>query len=407
MARPLGSRDGPDYYFILEVLPSATVSEIKESYRRLALKHHPDKDHDKGATRRFQDLVKAWECLSDAGKRGEYDRVRSWGGDGRWGAGTGMWGEAGDRFDAQAKASEEKSRKRDDLERDAEDWSWASDGGPEEVHFENEEARRARAVVWKAMAREQYRLRLQAWIEFREDKIGPVKEYAELVRSMESELRYHTHESKRDIGRSFASALEQLDILGCESEESAVISELMHAREDYMLGLTAGIEDAKAQLHELSNPLLQDTRRHEEEEHRVRLTCIREAMELLGPRGFKPPLFSVLDRRGLAFNHWNALRRVKAAVKHDSIMNSAEGLWHATGDWERIPGEHICGRCDEKAFHFIAECAPAQCPGCGTVVCNECYRDLRLLQEYEAWILKSDSAALGSLFCLDVDLSDE
>ncbi|KAH7308337.1 DnaJ domain-containing protein, partial [Rhexocercosporidium sp. MPI-PUGE-AT-0058] len=72
MARPLAS---PDYYAILEVSPTAPISVIKESYRRLALRFHPDKNRDDlaGATQKFQELSRAWEILGDVRSRTEYD----------------------------------------------------------------------------------------------------------------------------------------------------------------------------------------------------------------------------------------------------------------------------------------------------------------------------------------------
>ncbi|KAH9958552.1 DnaJ domain-containing protein [Russula dissimulans] len=68
-----------DYYAILEVDESASVDEIRRSFRRLALIHHPDKNHDdpEGATRRFATLQQAYEVLSDEQERAWYDSHRS------------------------------------------------------------------------------------------------------------------------------------------------------------------------------------------------------------------------------------------------------------------------------------------------------------------------------------------
>ncbi|KAG6909987.1 hypothetical protein DXG01_013987 [Tephrocybe rancida] len=54
---------GPDYYELLEVDENATADEIKRSFRRLALIHHPDKNKDdvEGATKRFATLQQAYE----------------------------------------------------------------------------------------------------------------------------------------------------------------------------------------------------------------------------------------------------------------------------------------------------------------------------------------------------------
>ncbi|KAF9000755.1 hypothetical protein BDQ17DRAFT_1359486 [Cyathus striatus] len=64
-----------DYYQLLEVDENATADEIKKSFRRLALIHHPDKNHEdvEGATNRFAALQQAYEVLSDEQERAWYD----------------------------------------------------------------------------------------------------------------------------------------------------------------------------------------------------------------------------------------------------------------------------------------------------------------------------------------------
>jgi molecular chaperone DnaJ len=64
-----------DYYEILEVSRTATDQEIKSSYRRLALKFHPDRNPgDKAAEEQFKLAAEAYAILSDGDKRARYDR---------------------------------------------------------------------------------------------------------------------------------------------------------------------------------------------------------------------------------------------------------------------------------------------------------------------------------------------
>jgi len=64
-----------DYYEILEVTRTANDQEIKSSYRRLALKFHPDRNQgDKKAEEKFKEAAEAYAILSDSDKRARYDR---------------------------------------------------------------------------------------------------------------------------------------------------------------------------------------------------------------------------------------------------------------------------------------------------------------------------------------------
>lgn len=62
-----------NYYSILGVTPDSTCAEIKSAYRRLARKFHPDVNPN-GASR-FKDITEAYEILSDAKKRFQYDTI--------------------------------------------------------------------------------------------------------------------------------------------------------------------------------------------------------------------------------------------------------------------------------------------------------------------------------------------
>ncbi len=63
-----------DYYTVLGVNRDASEDEIKKAYRKLAMKHHPDRNPDKGAEESFKEAKEAYEILSDAKKRAAYDQ---------------------------------------------------------------------------------------------------------------------------------------------------------------------------------------------------------------------------------------------------------------------------------------------------------------------------------------------
>jgi molecular chaperone DnaJ len=64
-----------DYYEILELTKTASSDEIKKAYRRVAMKFHPDRNPgDKVSEEKFKEAAEAYEVLSDADKRAQYDR---------------------------------------------------------------------------------------------------------------------------------------------------------------------------------------------------------------------------------------------------------------------------------------------------------------------------------------------
>lgn len=60
-----------DYYAVLGLAKGASEDEIKQAYRKLAMKHHPDREG--GDEAKFKDIKEAYEVLSDSAKRKSYD----------------------------------------------------------------------------------------------------------------------------------------------------------------------------------------------------------------------------------------------------------------------------------------------------------------------------------------------
>ena len=60
-----------DYYKVLDINNNATPSEIKKAYKKAALKYHPDRnpDNQEEAERKFKEISKAYQVLSDPKKR--------------------------------------------------------------------------------------------------------------------------------------------------------------------------------------------------------------------------------------------------------------------------------------------------------------------------------------------------
>ncbi|MDX9884969.1 molecular chaperone DnaJ [Thauera sp.] len=90
-----------DYYEVLGVNRDASDDEIKKAYRKLAMKHHPDRNPDsKDAEEKFKEAKEAYEMLSDPQKKAAYDRYGHAGVDPSMGAGPGAQGFEGGFADA-------------------------------------------------------------------------------------------------------------------------------------------------------------------------------------------------------------------------------------------------------------------------------------------------------------------
>jgi molecular chaperone DnaJ len=88
-----------DYYEILNVDRNASEPEIRQAYRRLAMKYHPDRNPgDQAAEEQFKEVKEAYEALSDARKRAAYDQFGHAGVEGAAGGGFGGPADLGDIF---------------------------------------------------------------------------------------------------------------------------------------------------------------------------------------------------------------------------------------------------------------------------------------------------------------------
>ena len=82
-----------DYYQSLGVSRDASPAEIKKAYKKLAMKHHPDRNQgDKASEAKFKELSEAYEVLSDTNKRQTYDQFGHEGMDSRFGGPGGFSG---------------------------------------------------------------------------------------------------------------------------------------------------------------------------------------------------------------------------------------------------------------------------------------------------------------------------
>lgn len=377
--------------------------------------------------------MRAWECLKDVGRRKEYDKnywvVRIGLGIGSntgsaAGAGSGgkrKWEWAWEDEDESGKesaadAAERARRRREEVDREAsEEFRREGSSTPKENITAKERAakidaeRRCRSRAWKVMARQDYLNRLAGWNGKRTGNMMLLFQYQQDIRKHEIDLEKQMRETDEQITTRFYEAASKARRAGAEvKDEHLILKKLLDGRRAYAAKLVQAIEAARANMNKTTNKMREDWKQYEMDEAEARQARIREALGILGPRDLKSPLFSMIDRRGQAINIWKALSRVKAATEFPSpIAHGSEGPWHLEGTWKRVVGEQPCGRCQQTSFQLIAECASAECPGCGMIACNACCRDLLLLREYSEWLSSPGIDLEDSLFSLEFDLRDK
>ena len=64
-----------DYYQLLNIEKTADLNTIKKAFRREIALYHPDKNDSPGAKERFEQLIEAFDILSDDSKRKDYDQL--------------------------------------------------------------------------------------------------------------------------------------------------------------------------------------------------------------------------------------------------------------------------------------------------------------------------------------------
>jgi len=346
-----------NYYALLNVSPLASFEEIKEGYRKQALRFHPDKNRNVNSTGIFQRVGQAWEVLRDEGRRKEYDELFS-------------------------------RLRRDEIDREVQR-QWEASRRKRSSEEEIERVRRAKE--WRGVVRNGYLERLGAWKEFRERQLVAIRHYDVLVRRYEKQFEDQIKESEETMVGRFTAAISVSESKGQQfGNHEEVVSRLMEARRVYLLNLKLAGQASRGRLQYLVAELVDGRKAYEDEEFRMRQSQARQALEILKARDSDTPIFSVIDRRRQSINYWQGLLRVRKASNSFTLLEMSEGPWHEAGEWVRVPGEFACGRCARSAFHVIPGCGAAQCPRCATMVCNSCHRDLELLREFEAWMISVD-----------------
>jgi curved DNA-binding protein CbpA len=65
-----------DYYALLDIKRNASASDIKQAYRKMVFRYHPDRNPDDGlAAEKFKQVLEAYETLSDTDKKAIYDEA--------------------------------------------------------------------------------------------------------------------------------------------------------------------------------------------------------------------------------------------------------------------------------------------------------------------------------------------
>ncbi|MBI9008802.1 MAG: molecular chaperone DnaJ [Tenericutes bacterium] len=118
-----------DYYEVLGIGKSSSEDEIKKAYRKLAKKYHPDVSTESNAEEKFKEVQEAYEVLSDAPKKAQYDQFghaafdqsQGFGGQGGFGQGDFDFGDIFSAFfgggQRTSRGSSNRPRKGNDIQR--------------------------------------------------------------------------------------------------------------------------------------------------------------------------------------------------------------------------------------------------------------------------------------------------
>lgn len=370
-----------DHYATLSLTPTASATDIKKAYKRLALRWHPDKSDLANATVEFHRLGRAWEVLGDETRRAEYDAIYI----------SAVEREQLAQRERKRKAEEDDAmnlaemvkRRREEIDRDAMA-AWTKPTPPETSW----DALRIQA--WKAKAREEYLGREKRWMELRQ-------RYVNLLRDVRGVVEFQrTRKSVREGGTTkFQEVLANFDRVPSQYPTSPAIREyLQRFIKTEPMTPPSECEDLPSQppwLTELSSlmsaELEEAAKSYDKEEFAARQIIIRQGLEILGPPDLKAPMFEAIDRRGKAINRLKMMVNFGTAAKFPGILEGVcGGLRHAeprfNGTWSS-GGDETCGRCDQET-ESMAECRT--CSRCGALLCNRCIRGGRLMAEYRVWI---------------------
>jgi molecular chaperone DnaJ len=104
----MGAATKRDYYEVLGISKTASEADIKKAFRKLARKYHPDVNPgDKSAEQKFKELNEAYEVLSDAKKRQQYDQFGHAAFDAGFGQGAGPGAGPGYGFEGYGQGAEQ------------------------------------------------------------------------------------------------------------------------------------------------------------------------------------------------------------------------------------------------------------------------------------------------------------
>jgi len=167
-----------DHYAILEISINDTTATIRDSYKRLALLLHPDKNSLSNTTTQFQRLNQAWEVLRDDQKRASYNQTyiaeqrRKEFEEERARAMTAAQAEGLRR----EKARREKEERKAKIEKKRQEWREMFPELPAEL------------IKWSKTTREQYAQRRATWRGRKTVLEGKIKEYSERINNARAEV---------------------------------------------------------------------------------------------------------------------------------------------------------------------------------------------------------------------------
>ncbi|KAF2498963.1 DnaJ-domain-containing protein [Lophium mytilinum] len=380
-----------DYYLVLEVVQTATPELINRSYRRLALKLHPDRNAKHDATEAFQLLVQAYETLKDENKRRAYDLIYPSITRSRPSPQTTQIPRSPPDWSAQSEALSEAAQiaafQRSKQERGA---RWLTkkrvfDSSISELQRDirrlEQEIRNLDSIVAAEAREEAQKNSWGTWLlsplykkaeESEDEKARKDRERQE--RRIEKDMkerrlgpRKADLEKEQSLFRKAKEEMRAADLI--DDTKIRVTQDRMYARE------TRERQEREKAERERVMKIWKQQQEQREKQAREAAEALRQQQAERRAAELKRQEKEARKRQRIIDEH-DGTKRFREQRAHRNVPKGSTSTCRHGGWWPKVQGRTTCPTCDE-IWTFLL-----QCPGCEMRACPRCQATIRPVRSY-------------------------